>query len=436
MDHQDSNKRFKSANGSPITISHANAAASLPAYQPPPAIGARGVASPAASAAASSASVDRSTTNKLRLTVKAPPSKLRQATSSSQQHQAPIPPNPYSRSREARSESDVTPAPARAKRNAKVVVEQPESEDELEDDEDMDHDVDQELLAHEDSDDDAEGEDEDLEGHPPPPVFAHINASAGKPPGIAVHAPPPNGPLKSVEAKELAEEDDDDESLSSLDDEEDETNLLDHDNDELSSSDINDDDDENSRSATPDLSKLTRRQRGAHESDIDGSLMALSNEAQKKKHLTAEEHAMRRAEMARRRKNLSEKKNEEEKAETINKLLSKPSAPKRRTRAEILIAQQQAESGATPPVGTDAVEWEAMRTRAVDPLFVRWVSGRGGVRLGVPGEWMGEGGLFGGIGGVKGGGGGGRMVVEVVEDVGMRESSTPEIEKMAVACGF
>lgn len=37
-------------------------------------------------------------------------------------------------------------------------------------------------------------------------------------------------------------------------------------------------------------------------------------EVQVKKHLTAEEHAMRRAEMARRRKNLSEKRNEEEKA--------------------------------------------------------------------------------------------------------------------------
>lgn len=36
-------------------------------------------------------------------------------------------------------------------------------------------------------------------------------------------------------------------------------------------------------------------------------------EPQIKKHLTAEEHAMRRAEMARRRKNLSEKRNEEEK---------------------------------------------------------------------------------------------------------------------------
>jgi hypothetical protein len=38
-----------------------------------------------------------------------------------------------------------------------------------------------------------------------------------------------------------------------------------------------------------------------------------TTEAQKKKHLTAEEHAMRRSEMARRRKNLSEKRNEEEK---------------------------------------------------------------------------------------------------------------------------
>lgn len=40
-------------------------------------------------------------------------------------------------------------------------------------------------------------------------------------------------------------------------------------------------------------------------------------EPQIKKHLTAEEHAMRRAEMARRRKNLSEKRNEEEKVMRI-----------------------------------------------------------------------------------------------------------------------
>ena len=194
------------------------------------------------------------------------------------------------------------------------MVQELESEDGSEDDdEEMNDDVDQELLAHEDSDEDAEGEDSQPEGYPPPPVFTHVNARPGKPPGIAVHAPPTKGPLKSVEAKEA--DDDISDSLSSLDDGEDDTNLLDRDNDDLSSSDINPDDDDegNSRSATPDLSKLTRRQRGAHEPEIDGGLMALSNEALKKKHLTAEEHAMRRAEMARRRKNLSEKKNEEEK---------------------------------------------------------------------------------------------------------------------------
>lgn len=43
-------------------------------------------------------------------------------------------------------------------------------------------------------------------------------------------------------------------------------------------------------------------------------LTTASPEPQIKKHLTAEEQAMRRAEMARRRKNLSEKRNEEEKA--------------------------------------------------------------------------------------------------------------------------
>ena len=64
---------------------------------------------------------------------------------------------------------------------------------------------------------------------------------------------------------------------------------------------------------------------------------------------------------------------------TINKLLNKP-APKRRTRAEI-IAAQQAESMATP----GAEEGEEERP---DALFVRWVSSREGSRIGVPEEWM------------------------------------------------
>lgn len=50
-------------------------------------------------------------------------------------------------------------------------------------------------------------------------------------------------------------------------------------------------------------------------------------EPQVKKHLTAEERAMRRTEMARRRKNLSEKRNEEEKV-CIRPLLIEPSSYK------------------------------------------------------------------------------------------------------------
>lgn len=65
--------------------------------------------------------------------------------------------------------------------------------------------------------------------------------------------------------------------------------------------------------------------------------------------------------------------------DTINKLLKKP-APKRRTRAEI-IAAQQADSTATP----GAEDGEEERP---DALFVRWVNARDGSRLGVPEEWI------------------------------------------------
>ncbi|KAI7564196.1 hypothetical protein KC316_g12642, partial [Hortaea werneckii] len=158
---------------------------------------------------------------------------------------------------------------------------------------------------------------------------------------------------------------------------------------------LSDEDEDGSRSGTPDLSKLTRRQRGAFEEAESTGLMALSNEAQKKKHLTAEENAMRRAEMARRRKNLSEKRNEEEKMDTINKLLNKP-APKRRTRAEI-IRDQQIELMAAAGGGTPGTE-EGEEERA-DPLFARYIQRANGSRsLAVPEEWR-EG--FSGVGGTQ-----------------------------------
>lgn len=184
---------------------------------------------------------------------------------------------------------------------------------EAEEDEDAEE-VDQELLANEDSEDDAAASDDEMDElsaeHPPPPIIKQEKVPGKAKPNVTVTAPN-EGPLKSVEAKEIEDADDDELSDLESDNENEIGNDIAEDEDEEMGDEDDDSDVENSRSATPDMSKLTRRQRGAFEEDAN--LMALSNEAQTKKQLSAEEHAMRRQEMARRRKNLSEKRNEEEK---------------------------------------------------------------------------------------------------------------------------
>ncbi|KAK7948029.1 uncharacterized protein PG986_008915 [Apiospora aurea] len=122
---------------------------------------------------------------------------------------------------------------------------------------------------------------------------------------------------------------------------------------------------------TPDLTKMTKRQRARFEDDADGSLLKLSDEVQAKKVFTAEEISMRRAEMARRRRNLSEKRNEEVKMETINKLLKKQ-APKAKSKAQL---------------AND--ESEAADANKADPIFVRWISSKEGNRIAVPEEMLG-----------------------------------------------
>lgn len=124
---------------------------------------------------------------------------------------------------------------------------------------------------------------------------------------------------------------------------------------------------------------------------------------------------MRRAEMARRRKNLSEKRNEEEKVyhthtlnlptltpsqmETINKLLKKQ-APKTNARRKDL-------NGVTGEATPDGEPQKA------NPAFVRWVSNNDGNRIGVPEEWLEApvGDLF--QNSVKSAGMGGKLVQEV-----------------------
>ena len=83
--------------------------------------------------------------------------------------------------------------------------------------------------------------------------------------------------------------------------------------------------------------------------------------------------------MARRRKNLSEKRNEEEKMDTINRLLKKQ-APKRRGK---ISAAEIAAGAETPEVQVGLPE----EFEKAEPGFVRWVSNANGCRIGVPIEW-------------------------------------------------
>ena len=317
------------------------------------------------------------------LKIKMPSSKLRQAISSDTQ-------TPSAKSRKGIDDGAIITGPRSNRTKAKYVVESESEQDEVEEeedddegeDEDEDDDdeddagvADEELLGEEDEDEDAEGEDDDTaadgdvdmeDASPlPPPTILKTLGSKSAP--IMVVTPATNSKLKTVETREM-ELEDDEEDLSDLD------------------SDAEGDDEEEegspasgSRGSTPDVSKMTKRQRARLDQVMGEDFLQLPMEPQIKKHLTAEEHAMRRAEMARRRKNLSEKRNEEEKMDTINRLLKKQ-APKRRGK----ISQAEIQEG----TDKEEVEEEAEPEKA-NPVYVRWVNNANGSRLGVPEEWLG-----------------------------------------------
>ncbi|KAF2659452.1 PAPA-1-domain-containing protein [Lophiostoma macrostomum CBS 122681] len=328
------------------------------------------------------------TRQSIHLTVKASPNKLRKATSGSVAKTAVSSRNIVSGKRASRSSR---------------VIREVDSDDEDEEEDDGDElepdamDVDEEdeeeeedAEGEEDDDVDAEGEEDDeMDDATPVPAIVPTRESNRSKPSISV-----TKPQDKVEAKEIAmaDDDDDDDELSELESDEAEEEDAEGEDDDAEGEDDDeiirvqhpdddedeemDSDDDLSRSHTPDLSKLTRRQRAMHVDDSDGALMALSNgnsEAQKKKHLTAEEHAMRRAEMARRRKNLSEKRNEEEKMDTINRLLKKQ-PPKRGRKPK----EEATESG----------QEDEAEVEKANPLFVRYVQNASGTRMAVPEEWL------------------------------------------------
>lgn len=244
-------------------------------------------------------------------------------------------------------------------------LEEEEEEEEEEEDEEM-NDADEgngEVEAtdeEEDEEEEEEDEDEEMEETPAPPAVKQTNARAApkvppketpkmnprqlaKPSLIVTPAVEERsrsvGNMKSVIDEDDEDDDEDDEELSELDsdaedEDQDETNAVEEDaegdedelggegeEDEEEEEELEGDDEEmdgdedidsdetpgGSGTSTPRLQ--TKRQRAEDE----GGFLALPMEPQIKKVLTADEHRMRRAEMARRRKNLSEKRNAEEK---------------------------------------------------------------------------------------------------------------------------
>ncbi|EXJ90824.1 hypothetical protein A1O1_03929 [Capronia coronata CBS 617.96] len=271
-----------------------------------------------------------------------------------------------------------------------------------------------------------EDEDVDMEDSPAPPAKRQ---AAPKPPKITLKPPaarpdskqaakpklvvsPANvGPVKSVEDQEMDVDPDDDEvdDSSELSEEDDETTINIHagnargqenkelgeadaqgeedelEEDEEDDDDLDSSDDETpaSGSATPDISRLTKRQRGRPEDQ--GTLLALDMAPQQRKFFTDEEKAMKKDEHARKRKELTKRKIQEEKAAALNRLL-KPQVSKARGAApkpETLAAAAAAAAAGSP------YEEEEVVPKA-NPLYTRWVSTKEGVRLGVPEEWLGK----------------------------------------------
>lgn len=249
----------------------------------------RNTASRAPPAAVIQRSSPEDSRQSLNLTVKASPGKLRDAT--------------QTRASTAVSSRNIV-AGKRA-RNSRVVREI-DSDDEEEDDDDEADEVDAMDVDDDDDDEDEDGdgdEDDDVQVDADGEDDDEMDAEGEEDDDMEVTPAPrlvvpsnKNVPVKqklaqdSVEAKEMAMDDDDDDELSELDSElegEDEDaegedeDAEGEEDDELAA--INDDDEDMdsdedmSRDQTPDLSKMTRRQQAMVVQGADDGLMALSN---------------------------------------------------------------------------------------------------------------------------------------------------------------
>jgi Ino eighty subunit 2 len=242
----------------------------------------------------------------MRLTVKTSSSKLREATrSSSAGHSAAV------SSRDAFVGGEIIEGKrARNVRKSYVLESDSDEEEEEEEDEEMEDVVDDDAEGESEEDEDMDAEDDglgdedadgdvDMDVPPPPPVIKISKAQSGR--QAIVVKPPTRGDRMTVEQKEMQEASDDEE-LSELDsdvgeeveeveeeegmqtgNEEDaegeeeeievEEEVDEEDDDSLDS--LDDTPGGGSRASTPDLNKLTKRQRARLEEGGSGHLLAL-----------------------------------------------------------------------------------------------------------------------------------------------------------------
>lgn len=260
-----------------------------------------------------------------------PSSKLREVTSSSTKKSVGL------NSRDAFEGGEILTGPRRSRTQKKTIIEsESEDEDEEEEEENKDMDDFDEIGAEAEggTDDEEAGDDVEMDEAPPPPPPVSKRAAqkasatttvtpkpAPKPipkqttqqrtPTVKI-TPASRAPIKSVEEKEM-EDDDEDEELSeapSDEEEEDEEDGLGEEDAEGEAEEV----DEDSDGGTPDHEEYQKVLDNQRRRVDDGSLMALDMAPGIKKIITEEQQAARKLEMARRRKDLSERRNAEEKA--------------------------------------------------------------------------------------------------------------------------
>lgn len=255
--------------------------------------------------------------------------------------------------------------------------------------------------ADEDAFDDQDDEEEIMAA--PPPTKRSIKLVVSNP------KPPVSPAKKSTRRKAATQYDEDDEEDAGLEEdgamledeeevndngfeEEEEEDEFEDEFDEGALKQFGTDSQDHSRLGTPDFSKMTARQRARFDGD-EGPLLELPAEPSKKKtQLTEEEQQLKRAEMARRRKNMSVRRLEEEKQDTLDKLLKKRASRSRK----IIVDTNDGGPGTpiggpgTPTVMGEDGKYKVAKSRLVPrhPSLLSWISNRGGFTLSMESEWL------------------------------------------------